>query len=317
MVSPEPGSSINTLIETSSSNLTSSFDGSALSAYQMFIGPWLSGSLNAESFISAFEAIQRFLLIFDVIYRVFQTIRIIHKHWDAVASSAPPIDIRAREGLFVRLLCSSNRIKEQMGQSTTFYIALHFISQFWVYIVVIVAFFSIVLSSLLFFYYPIYRSYVNNCVRKEGLVILPETSAVDQQADIFYNETYDIDNISSAVYYEFTKNNSELSGTFLARNLYSMGYNYASMTGSTKLGQGISIYNSQSTSECIEYYSSSLKVYEAQSKAMQVVLYIYKCRHSIPSEIRRYPNIDTLWITRRYRPFIIRAGRSMNCCIVV
>lgn len=185
---------------------------------------------------------QSFLLIFDIIYRVFRTFRIVHKHWSAVASSAPLIDIRASEDLLTRLFCSSKQVAaKSMSQSASFQLVVHFLAHFWIVVVVFFAFITIALSSLLYLYLPIYQSYVDNCANG-GKLETDDVSSEVEKSSVPINMTRGNTSTPSTGF-DFVLNQTQPPGTFLARNLNSMGYNYASMTGTSRLGRGISEYN--------------------------------------------------------------------------
>lgn len=276
-----------------------SFDGTSLSVYDLLIGPWLTGHVDSDVFLQAIEAMQLFLYIFDIIYRVFQTLKIVQKHWSSVMASSPTIDIRAKEDLLTKIFCSSSK-QSLLGSSSQFSsqinVAFQFVLYFWFYIVVLLAFISIALASIVYLYAPMYDSYIQNCVKQHQpsqIVVSARSlfSAISSSSSFVYDDV--TKNSRTAEHFEAHFTSSEIingtsdfvdddgggdGGTFLARNLKSMAYNYASMDGNAEITRSLTEYNAKSSNQCSSQFTSSSARYEGLLKIFKEAKFLYTDR---------------------------------------
>ena len=174
------------------------------------------------------------LFLFDLLYRLYNTVRVIYKYWIAGDMKLPEVDMRnaaSRESAGTRrsrkkqistaAAAASSNAKKMLGTGS-----IHLLVRILIHPAVGFAIFVFsiwwVVSIAVSLYSPLYQEYMAGCVVSDG--------------------------------------NS--NGTFLTSNLLSLSYNHAYQDGSTKLLEGLDRFDAERGEICASRYAPSASRYQ-------------------------------------------------------
>ena len=265
--SSTPHADLSTSVGDTVSNASATFSRSSMSAYDLFIGPWLSGNIDSSVFMSTIEAIEYFLIIFDVIYRVFQSLKVIRKHWRGVITS--PLDIRTNKNLFCNSIFGrrTNINPNSLLNNKNVRMFCMLFYHLWFYVMALMVFMTVVLTSMIHLYVPIFDSYVTHCVHKGQVLSSSSSPTSTSRSNHSAVESFMSNITNSGEFNDATV--LKYSGTFLARNLNSMAVNYASMNGNAEITRSVSDYNVASSDACSEHFIATSTTYQEQSRVFE------------------------------------------------
>lgn len=162
------------------------------------------------------------IILFDIIWRILQSLRYLYKHWKGSIIKIEPADLR------VSSQCTGNKITRWMVPIQTI---ITWISQLSFYIVLLLLgigillwtfsgnyFLSNFVSSYLVSYIPMYESYKSVCVHPQ----------------------------------KFPHDSKLINGTFLSRNMRSVAFNYASGLGKKKILSNLNDYQTMASGVCAD-----------------------------------------------------------------
>ena len=192
-------------------------DASSVSLFNLLVGPWLEDNLDVSWIRESLRNLQLFMVMFDYLYRAFISIKTVRKYFSKSTCQAPVIDIRER-GLF----CSSSNRNFLPEMPPKIQVLLMWLYYTWFYVLIGLVFVFVVLYTSITTYIPLFNSYVSSCVNH--------------------------DTIASS---------ENVTRTFLSRNLNSIAFNYASMSGNREISESLGEYNFRSASHCSEQHTAS------------------------------------------------------------
>ena len=169
------------------------------------------------------------LFLFDLIYRLYNTVRVVYKYWIAGDLTLPEVDMRAtvaarRKQTSAAATASTNAKK--MLRIPTFRLLVTIMVHPAVGLTIFVFSMWWVLSIAAALYTPLYQEYLAGCV------LTTNTSG------------------------------SSSNGTFVTSNLLSLSYNHAYQDGSTKLLEGLDRFDADRGEICASRYAPSASRYQ-------------------------------------------------------
>jgi len=203
------------------------------------------------------------LFLFDLIYRLYNTVRVVYKYWIAGDLTLPEVDTRstvtARRKQASAVAAASNAKK--ILRTPTIRILVEIIVHPAVGFTIFVFSMWWVISIAVALYTPLYQEYLAGCV----LAKFPTTNSAGSS-----------------------------NGTFVTSNLLSLSYNHAYQDGSTKLLEGLDRFDADRGEICASRYAPSASRYQNDVTIFASLFDTHNVTTTNMDLMKRCINVDAL-----------------------
>lgn len=117
---------------------------------------------SIAAWLAPLLSIRTLLFLFDYLYRIAQSIRLLTSYWNSSAAELPPVDLRVKgDGTLGRRLSKSDSWSQYLNNAATWFLLL---ASSWMYVVLFVVLVALILYVLAGVFMAEYSSYAGACV---------------------------------------------------------------------------------------------------------------------------------------------------------